>query len=92
MQHIHQRCVQAERETGRGCWQTAHPLSSSQGRSSPTVQDSVAQHAPRYCVGVCAGRALDDGQGVLADGTSFDWQSGEEHGPNAMERWVPRIV
>ncbi|MCJ1368778.1 hypothetical protein MMC16_007926 [Acarospora aff. strigata] len=35
-----------------------------------------------------AGRALEDGQGVLADGTQFDRQSGEEHGPNGYWfRW-----
>ena len=35
-----------------------------------------------------AGRALQDGQGSLADGTSFDRQSGEEHGPNGYWfRW-----
>ena len=35
-----------------------------------------------------AGRAMENGQGVLADGTSFDRQSGEEHGPNGYWfRW-----
>lgn len=35
-----------------------------------------------------AGRALENGQGVLADGTQFDRQSGEEHGPNGYWfRW-----
>ena len=35
-----------------------------------------------------AGRALKNGQGVLADGTEFDRQSGEEHGPNGYWfRW-----
>lgn len=35
-----------------------------------------------------AGRALEDGKGSLADGTQFDRQSGEEHGPNGYWfRW-----
>ncbi len=35
-----------------------------------------------------AGRALKDGKGVLVDGTQFDRQSGEEHGPNGYWfRW-----
>ena len=35
-----------------------------------------------------SGRALEDGKGSLADGTQFDRQSGEEHGPNGYWfRW-----
>ena len=36
----------------------------------------------------CAGRALEDGSGVLPDGTQWDRQSGEEFGPNGYWfRW-----
>ena len=41
-----------------------------------------------FMVSMSAGRAMENGQGMLADGTSFDRQSGEEHGPNGYWfRW-----
>ena len=46
-----------------------------------------AQSGLKLCC-LIAGRALEDGKGSLADGTQFDRQSGEEHGPNGYWfRW-----
>lgn len=46
-----------------------------------------AQFSLKLCC-LTAGRALEDGKGSLADGTQFDRQSGEEHGPNGYWfRW-----
>ena len=37
----------------------------------------------------CAGQAMDDGKGVLEDGTRYVRESGEDFGPNGFwKRWT----
>lgn len=52
------------------------------------VRPPLRGEEPQIASTSSAGRALENGQGVLADGTQFDRQSGEEHGPNGYWfRW-----